>query len=326
MKIPPRLAFLGCGRVMQTFLDLLDAKQDHLAARPRIVAAASRTRGMWFGSDSPALREKLSAGERFGLPFEARTFISSANADILFELTTLDPNSGQPAIQHILWAFEAGMHVITANKGPIAFGYKSLREDARRRSLQFRFEGTVMDGAPIFNLAEYTLPGTRILGFRGILNSTTNFILSEMRRGVSFEEALATAQAMGIAEADPSFDLDGWDAAVKACVLANVLMDADVRPQDVERGSIRSVQTAGHIIRPIVEASSDRIRVGPRQVEPNSVFASIDGTSNILILETDTMGDLAIVETNPQVAQTAYALFSDLARVLESTSPLHSSP
>ncbi len=154
------------------------------------------------------------------------------------EITTLNPASGEPATSHIREAFRRGVHVITANKGPIAFAYRDLRSEARQAGVEFRFESVTMDGTPIYNMVRNTLPGVSIRGFAGALNSTSKIVLEAMEQGHSMEEGIAEAQRMGIAEADPWFDLDGWDSACKAAALANVLMDADVTPAEVDRKGI----------------------------------------------------------------------------------------
>lgn len=152
-------------------------------------------------------------------------FIAVCAADVLFEMSTLNPHTGQPALDHIRAALELGMHVVTANKGPVVYGFHELRGIARSKNLHFLFEATVMDGTPIFSIFREGLPTSRVLGFRGVFNSTTNLILTKIEQGSTFKEALRDAQMSGVAEADPSNDVDGWDAAVKTAVLATVLMD-----------------------------------------------------------------------------------------------------
>lgn len=131
------------------------------------------------------------------------------------------------------------MHVVTANKGPVAHNYAGLRDDALRAGVQFRFESTVMDGAPVFNLVRETMPGVEVLGFAGVLNSTTNIVIEAMEAGRTLEEGVETARRLGIAESDVSYDLDGWDAAAKTAALANVLMGGRVTPLDVDTRGIR---------------------------------------------------------------------------------------
>jgi homoserine dehydrogenase len=198
---------------------------------------------------------------------------------------------------------------------------------ASRHGVGFRFEGTVMDGTPVFNLVNSCLPGVRVLGFSGVLNSTTNLILTGMESGQSFEESLAEAQRLGIAEADAAYDIDGWDAAVKAVALANVLMDSASRPADVDRKGIRAVKvedlksaaTAGMALRLVARGKQTpngvKLTVALEEVPASSVLGSVRGTSNALVLETDLMGDIAIVETDPGVEQTAYALLSDMISI-----------
>lgn len=256
--------------------------------------------------------------------------IENCRADILFETTPLNADDGEPAVDFIGRALARGLHVVTANKGPIAFAYSDLRSLAATRGVRFLFEGTVMDGTPIFNLAEYCLPGVRVLGFSGVLNSTTNLILTGMESGRSFEESLVEAQRLGIAEANADYDIDGWDAAVKAVALANVLMNADARPADVAREGIRKVTVkdlesaaaSGMVIRLIArgQRSGDvvKLSVNPERVPLSSALGSVRGTSNVLVLDTDLMGEIAIVENDPGIEQTAYALLSDMIRIRES--------
>src|SRR5262249_54978980 len=154
-------------------------------------------------------------------------------------ITPLNPATGEPAISYIRAAFARRMHVVTANKGPIAHAYAALKAEALRAGVMFRFESICMDGTPVFNMVRTTLPGVEIRGFSGVVNSTTNVILDAMQEGRSFEEGVRAAQEMGIAEADAGYDIDGWDAAAKTAALANVLMDAGVTPQDVDTRGIR---------------------------------------------------------------------------------------
>jgi homoserine dehydrogenase len=184
-----------------------------------------------------------------------------------------------------------------------------------------------MDGTPVFNLVERCLPAVKITGFSGVLNSTTNLILTGMEEGRSFEECVADAQRAGIAEANVDYDIDGWDAAIKAVALANVLMDADARPSDVELSGIRGIgpdelklaATRQSVIRLIARGTASkeglRLSIGPETVPASSLLGSVRGAANVLVLETDLMGELAIVETNPGIGQTAYALLTDLLAI-----------
>jgi len=160
---------------------------------------------------------------------------------VLFENSPVNYATGQPAIDHLRLALESGMHAITANKGPVVHAYRELSAIAAAQGLRFFFESTVMDGAPIFSLFRGALPAARLLSFRGILNSTTNLILNRMETGEAFEQAVAYAQSIGIAETDPSGDIDGWDAAIKVSALATVLMGRALKPEQVDRTGIRGI-------------------------------------------------------------------------------------
>ncbi len=257
---------------------------------------------------------------------DVRGFIARVPADALVEITTLDPRSGQPAARHVRQALARGLHVVTANKGPVAFALGPLRALARRKRRLFLHEGAVMDGTPVFNLVARCLPGVRIEGFRGTLNSTTNLVLSRMEQGLSRDVAVAEAQALGIAEADPRNDLDGWDAAVKGCALANALMDASVRPRQVARRGISGVSAAAVrraldsrfrtrlVVRGARLAGRVRVSVAPERL-PLGDPLSGSGPDAALVLQTDLMGEIGVFERGATVDQTAYALLSDLLEI-----------
>lgn len=338
-----RLAIIGFGNVGQEFARLIISKRPWLLRSKgldiEVVAISTRSRGSLMSQRAldleRALKELETSGNLHGYP-DSHTDLSPLEvigktvADMVIELTTLDIESGQPATDHITRALECGMDVVTANKGPIAFSYCQLRALARSRGAHLRFEGTVMDGTPVFSLVEKTLPGCQILGLTGILNSTSNFVLTEMARGRSSEDAVKEAQARGIAEADPSLDLDGWDAAAKIAALANVLMDAKKTPKDVDRTGVKDLSPAalaeakgrGEKVKLVASASvvdgDLRLVVRPERVGPDSPFWSVDGTSSALTIRTDLMGDLTILEEGPAITQTAYAVLSDLLHVVES--------
>lgn len=254
-------------------------------------------------------------------------FLAAAQADVAVELTTLEPATGEPATSHIRAAFARGMHVVTANKGPIAHAYAELREEARSRGLQFRFESTVMDGAPVFNMVRNCLPTVTVLGFTGVLNSTSKVVIDTMEEGGSFEEGLDRARRLGIAEADASYDVDGWDSAAKTAALANVLMDARTTPQQASvRGigrltpeRVQDLARQGKTVRLVSRArrahGNVQLRVRAEVLERNDILASAASTSNLLLLHTDLMGTVGTVSIVPTVAQTAYGVFSDLVDI-----------
>jgi homoserine dehydrogenase len=252
-------------------------------------------------------------------------WLGAGKADVLFEATALNVESGQPAVDHLRAALEHGAHAITANKGPIVHAYRELRDLAARQGKRFFFESTVMDGVPIFSLFDQ-LPAIHLQGFHGILNSTTNVILSEMENGLGFDEALKRAQALGIAETDATHDIDGWDAAVKTAALITVLMDVPVRLEEIAREGIRSLN--GEAVRAARKegrpyklvcrakkmASGVTASVGPEQVPLTDPMAQITGTSSYVYFETDIFPGLAITEENPGLYATAYGMLADFVR------------
>jgi homoserine dehydrogenase len=254
-------------------------------------------------------------------------FLERARPEIAIELTTLNPADGEPAIAHIRKAFRLGAHVVTANKGPIAHAYAALCAEARQAGVEFRFESTCMDGAPVFNMVRNNLPAVQILGFTGVLNSTSKIVVSAMRDGLTMDEGIARARRMGIAEADASYDIDGWDSAAKAAALANVLMDARVTPHDVDRRGIgrltpervREITAARKTIclvsRARTTAAGIRLRVRAEVIADTDLLATMQGTSNVLLLHTDLMGTIGTVSISPGVDQTAYGVFSDVVDI-----------
>jgi homoserine dehydrogenase len=257
---------------------------------------------------------------------DVRSWLEAARADVLFEATSLNVENGEPAIEHLRAALEHGTHAITANKGPIVYAYEELRDLARQRGRRFLFESTVMDGIPIFSLFRENLPLLHLQGFRGILNSTTNVILDGMEEGLSFEEALQKAQAIGVAETDARHDLEGWDAAVKVAALVRVLMGEPIRLQEIAREGIlgltseqvRAARSAGTPYKLVCEARRGtrgvEARVGPRQLPLTDPLARVAGTSSIVYFETDIFPGLVLTEENPGLYATAYGMLADFIR------------
>ena len=220
------------------------------------------------------------------------------------------------------------MHAVTANKGPIVHAYHELTALAARHGVHFYHESTVMDGAPIFSLFRGALPAAQLKSFRGILNSTTNLILGRMENGASFDEAVQYAQEIGIAETDPSGDVDGWDAAIKVSALATVLMDVPLKPGQVDRtgiggltsGDIAQAQAAGKRWKLTCSAtrtdSGVTARVAPELIGPESPLFGVSGTSSIVQFETDVLGQLSVVEDNPGPHTTAYGLLADFVNAV----------
>ncbi len=288
----------------------------------RIVAVHTLRHGTAF--DSKGLPIEPSFGPACASVDE---FLDRSRPEMAIELTTLNPSTGEPAISHIRAAFARNIHVVTANKGPIAHAYSSLVEEARRACVEFRFESVVMDGAPVFNMVRNTLPGCKILGFTGVVNSTTNVVIQALESGQTLAEGIAEAQRIGVAEADASYDIEGWDAAAKTAALANVLMNARKTPLDVDRKGIgrltpeklAELKSQGKRVRLVARArrvgDEVKLRVRAEVLDDTDILASVRGTSNILVLDTDLMGKVGTVELSPGVEQTAYGVFSDVVDI-----------
>ena len=260
-------------------------------------------------------------------PTSVQDWLQAAQADILFEATSLNVATGQPAVDHIRAALHHPAHAITANKGPIVHAYRELRDLAAAKGKRFLFESTVMDGVPIFSFFEQ-MPAIHLQGFHGILNSTTNVILSEMETGLSFDESLKKAQALGIAETDATHDIDGWDAAVKTAALITVLMDVPVKLEDIHREGIRDLTTNALrngrrdgwpfklVCRAQRSGTGVKASVAPEKVLSSSPMGKITGSSSYIYFETDIFPGLAITEENPGLYATAYGLLADFVRAV----------
>ena len=327
------LCLIGFGNVGRELVKLINRKHGEIESRYsidlRIVGIATGQHGIVMdpkGIDGEAAIgdwSRLLQQTATALP-DSFTLIRECGADAMIEMTPIDRDTGRPAIDHIEAALNAGQHAITANKGPLAHDYRRLRDLAARKKRAFLFEATVMDGFPIFNLYRECLPATKVLGFRGVLNSTTNLILTKMEEGMPFDDAVRHAQDIGIAETDPSNDIDGWDSAVKVSALCNVMMDADLRPQQVERAGIRgitpeqvqSAQSRRRKIRLICSAEwrDGQLvsRVAPEEVAANDLAYRLYGTTSTISMRTDTLNQLTLLETEPTPAQTAFGVLADV--------------
>lgn len=348
-----RLLFLGFGNVGRGLGRLLLARGNWLAERGldfRVTGILTRRGGLVGdpeGLDLARLLEAPGAGVCPGAGGVAAgvAAIRSVPADIVVEMTPLRVDlRGEPAITHVRAALEAGRHVVSANKGPVAWAYRDLDALARSVERRFLFESTVMDGTPVFSLCRHTLAGCRVTACRGILNTTTNYVLSRLAAGVSLAEAVRGARREGFAEADPSLDLDGWDAAVKLSCLANVLMGAGLAPEEVERTGISRVTPEnlaaearrGRVVKLVAEATAEgtgeatreapaqaaapaavavTARVRPVALPLDDPLATVSGTSSALTLTTDLMGRITVFEHDPALGQTAYGVFRDLLEI-----------
>ena len=312
---------------------LLQANQHGLRERGiqwRITGVASRRIG-WIADANGFDAAEILAGQAAFAgagPQNVRQWLEAAGADVLFEASPLNPKDGQPAIEYLRAALESGVHAITANKGPLVYAYEELRSLAANHGRRFLFESTVMDGMPIFSLFQEDLPLVQVKGFRGILNSTTNLMLSGMESGLSYEQSLRQAQQLGIAETDPSHDVDGWDSAVKTTVLIRVLMRqplplAEVRREGIRQltaDEVRAARSQGKPFKLLCQAGREDGRliakVGPEQIPLSDSLAWVQGTSSMVEFETDLVPGFAIRETNPGLEATAYGMLADFVRAV----------
>lgn len=335
---PLKALFVGFGNVGQKVAEILFLER---ALHPRVhdlnlsvVGVVTKSRGSLVnhnGIDVVKALKEIRDGGRFSWTNFELTKLGALDAvrqldyDVLIELSTLSISErGEPALSHVREALRRGRHVVTANKAPAAFAYRELITLAEAKGVRFLHESTVMDGTPVFNLVRAGLRGCVIKSVSGVLNSTTNYVLSRMEQGESLEEAVRFAQREGFAEADPRHDLEGWDASAKITVLANALMGASMTPLDVERQGITHVTVAdaqravkeGKNLKLICKAWRDgqdvRARVSLEEIERGHPFAPIRETGSIIMFETDLLAPFVITETDPTLYDTAYGVINDL--------------
>ena len=343
-----KIALLGFGNVGQALVELLLEKKqtlmDELGILFQVVGIASGTHGAAINPQGFSLQELLTT-YRAGVSLDdfseqpisgSQEFIERCGADVLFETTPVNYQTGQPALGFNRLALESGMHAITANKGPVVHGYRELTTLAKRQGVSFLFESSVMDGAPVFSIARCGYPGAVVTGFSGLLNSTSNLILTRMEEGESQEEAITYAQSIGIAETDPSGDVDGWDAAVKVAALITVLMDIPYTPEQVDRTGIRGItpdilqeaKDNGERWKLVCTARRDETspqgvhaQVKPIKISSDSHLYNVMGTSAILEIESDVLGKLSLIERNPSTRTTAYGLLADFINAVSDSQP-----
>ena len=326
--------FLGFGNVGRALVRLLIAKSSELrdshGIEWQLTGVATRRMG-WLSSELGFDPNDLLGGNTRDQTNHKSIgdWLKAARPHVMFETTSLNPETGQPAIDYLHASLEFGAHTITANKGPVVYAYDELNELATRSGKRFFFESTVMDSAPVFSLFRETLPATRLRGFTGILNSTTNVIIEAMESGRSFEEGVKAAQELGVAETDPTHDVEGWDATMKLCALSRVILKTPLAPSAVRREGIRNLtpatlQRARADGRPFKLLS--RLRIGedrsitasvmPGQISVTDPLGSIRGTSLAAHFELDMIPALTVVSHRPNLQSTAYGLLADCVNAL----------
>ena len=323
-----RLCFIGFGNVGRALVRLLVSKsaelRDGYGIEWEITGVVTRRMG-WRASESAIDVVKLLAGnDETGSQIGINEWLARSRPDVVFETTSLNPETGQPAIDYLKASLQHGAHAITANKAPIVYAYDELKEIAVTKEKGFLFESTVLDSAPVFSLFRETLPAAKVRGFSGVFNSTTNVILETMEAGRSFAEGVKTAQELGVAETDPSHDVDGWDSIMKVCAITRVILRTPLLPGAVRREGIRELDTAtlqaaraeGKPFKLFSRGSvnadgSVTASVRPEQIAASDPLGGVRGTSLGIHFELDTIPGLTIVSHRPNLQSTAYGLLAD---------------
>jgi homoserine dehydrogenase len=340
-----KLAFIGFGNVARSLARLLTRKQVVLerdyGITFSVTGIATGKHGFAVNPNGLDLDQALALVESGQSIYSLSSFpvqdslsvIQHSSADFMFENSPVNYATGQPAIDHVRAALNAGMHISTANKGTVVHGYQELTALAKSKGKKFFFESTVLGGTPMFSTFREALPAAELISFKGIINATTNIILSRMEDGETFDEAVRYCQSIGIAETDPSGDVDGWDASIKVAALATVLMKTPLKPQQVDRTGIRGItpemvkqaETEGKRWKLVASAERDgdsiRARVAPELVESSSLFGMM-GSSTGLTFRTDVLPDYSVsVSERPGMKggpdETAYGLFADFINAVK---------
>lgn len=334
-----KLLLIGFGTVGQGLAELLLDKEkllkDKYGLAVTVVGISDMLKGSVYSEDGIDLAKALKlakGGESINsLPgaFEgdALAMIKQAKADMMVEATYTDIKTGEPATSHIRVALENGMHVTTTNKGPTALFMYELEQLAARKGIKFLYEGTVMSGTPMLNLARETLAGCHITEAKGILNGTTNYILTRMEEGLTYEVALAKAQELGYAEAVPDADVLGWDALAKVTIIANAIFGKQSTPEDfpckgiteITADAIAEAKKRGKRFKLIGkvwrEGDGVKASVGPEEVDLGHPLAGIMGATNAVTFVTDILGEVTVVGPGAGRAETGYSALVDIIHV-----------
>jgi len=340
------LTFIGFGNVARSLARLLERKSDLMKSRYGITYSIT---GIATGSHGFAVnpqgldiqqalekvesRKSISPLSTFGVA-DSLAVIKNSSANVMFENSPVNTQTGQPALDHIRAALELGMHAITANKGPVVHGYRELTALAESKGKKFRFESSVLGGAPVFSVMREAFPLAELALLKGIFNATTNVILSRMENGETYEQALAFAQSIGLAETDPTNDVDGWDAAIKVAALVTVLMDTPMTPQQVNPTGIRGItpemiataKAEGKRYKLVCSAEKvgDKVKasVAPELVDATSPLYGMMNSSTGVTFRTDVILDYSITQSERPGMQggpveTAYGLFADFVNTVK---------
>ncbi len=332
-----KIAIIGFGTVGQGVTEILLKKRTYLKEKYDydfdIVAVADFIYGNVYnpnGLDITQMLNEAKQKKKFTkdlTDWDNITLIKKSNATVVCELAYTDLKTGEPAISHCKAAFESGKHIVTSNKGPAAIAYSEMKKLADKNNVKFMIEGTVMSGTPVLNLTESPLAGCEISSARGILNGTTNYILTQMEAGMSYNDALKKAQELGYAEADPTGDVQGYDARAKVTILANVVMGTPLKISDVYCKGITDIsiddinkakkQNARWKLIGSVKKENNKITasVAPEMIDMSHPLAGIMGATNAITLTTDLLGDVTIVGAGAGKTETGFSILTDLIKI-----------
>ena len=336
-----KLAFIGYGVVAQGLTEILLEKKELLKQNYgfdfSIVAISDIMKGAVYdenGLDMNMVLDLVQKGKKLdeypsGVKgMDSLQTIKYTNADVIIEVTFTDVKTGQPALEHIHAAFDAGKHVVSTNKGPVVKEVRNLLRKAGDNNVYYGFEGVVLAGTPVINLAKYTLAGNKITSFKGIMNGTTNYILTRMEEGMSYEDALKKAQELGYAEADPTGDVEGLDALGKVVILTNVVLGKKMGWEDVKRTGITKITsediTLANIVgkrwkligsAEIMEDGKIDAKVEPVKLPLTDPLAGVNEAMNALTFQTDELGPVTIVGPGAGKRETGFSLLIDLLEI-----------
>ncbi len=336
-----RLILVGFGTVGQGLAEILRDKREQLRAaygfEPTIVGVHT-LEGSVYAKDGLNVNDLLAAAQKRHMDhypdgpglergWDALQMIRAGGADVLIEAAYTNLKTAQPALDTCLAAFEHRLHVVLANKGPVALAYEQLVAAAVHAGKLLRFEATVMSGTPSIRLAMQSLAGCDITEAKGILNGTTNYILTQMEGGLDYAAALGQAQKLGYAEADPSGDVDGWDAAAKAVILARSVFGRQISISDLSVTGIRgitpadiaSARAAGERWKLIARVTPTEASVAPARISLTNPLAGVSGPINAVTYTTDLLGEVTLVGPGAGRLATGFALLSDLLDIHRET-------
>ena len=335
-----KIALLGFGVVGQGLAEILQDKGESLRSElgfdAKIVAISDVMKGSLYhpeGLDiSQVLQVVKETGKLESYPetpglirgWDSFKTILESNADTIVEITFTDVKTGQPAIDHCKTAFESKKNVVMSNKGPVSLAYQELAELAKKNDVRWGFEGTVMSGTPALKMPLVSLAGNNIFELRGILNGTTNYILTKMEEGLSYKDALIEAQALGYAEADPTSDVEGYDSQYKATILANVVMDIPMKREEVEcegishltQQDIQWAKSEGKRWKLIAKCKKDGdkvfAKVGPEAIPLTDPLAGVLGAQNAITYNCDLAGPITLIGAGAGRKETGFSILIDL--------------